>query len=40
VDSRDFATLFSYALPHAAEPLGRIGFRVKQSGTGAIVDAN
>ncbi|MCJ0906089.1 Z1 domain-containing protein [Rhodococcus sp. ARC_M6] len=40
VDSRDFATLFSYALPHAAEPLGRIGFRVKKSGTGAIVDAN
>ena len=25
---------------YAAEPLGRIGFRVKQSGTGAIVDAN
>ncbi|WP_242484725.1 MULTISPECIES: hypothetical protein [unclassified Rhodococcus (in: high G+C Gram-positive bacteria)] len=40
VDSRDFATLFSYALPQAAEPLGRIGFRVKQSGTGAMVDAN
>ncbi|MGC0363083.1 hypothetical protein ABH922_001067 [Rhodococcus sp. 27YEA15] len=39
VDPREFATLFSYALPQASEPLGRIGFRVKQSGAGAIVDA-
>ncbi|MHA4850958.1 MULTISPECIES: Z1 domain-containing protein [unclassified Rhodococcus (in: high G+C Gram-positive bacteria)] len=39
VDPSDFATLFSYALPYAAEPLGRIGFRVKKSGAGAIVDA-
>ncbi|MGU3435069.1 Z1 domain-containing protein [Actinomycetes bacterium M1A6_2h] len=39
VDPRDVATLFSYALPYAAEPKPRIGFRVKTAGAGAIVDA-
>ncbi len=40
VDPRDVATLFSYALPYAAEPTPRVGFRVKASGAGAIVDAD
>lgn len=38
IDPQDLATLFSYALPRAAEPKGRVGFRVKKTG-GAIVDA-
>ncbi|MCC8928916.1 Z1 domain-containing protein [Rhodococcus sp. I2R] len=39
VNPRDFATLFSYALPYASEPDPRVGFKVKKSGAGAIVDA-
>ncbi|WP_072804246.1 Z1 domain-containing protein [Rhodococcoides yunnanense] len=39
VNPLDFATLFSYALPYASEPNPRVGFRVKKSGAGAIVDA-
>lgn len=39
VSPMDFATLFSYALPYASEPNPRVGFRVKKSGSGAIVDA-
>lgn len=39
VDPVDFATLFSYALPYAAEPTPRVGFRVKKDGQDAIVDA-
>ncbi|MDY6808084.1 MAG: Z1 domain-containing protein [Actinomycetota bacterium] len=39
VDSRDIATLFSYALPYAAYPTPTVGFTVKESGAGAIVDA-
>lgn len=39
VSPLDFATLFSYALPYASEPSPRVGFRVKKSGAGAIVDA-
>jgi len=39
VDPGDFATLFSYALPYLAEPTPRIGFRVRQPGPDAIVDA-
>ena len=34
----DIATLFSWALPYAAAPNGRIGFRTRKSGGGAIVD--
>lgn len=39
VNPLDFATLFSYALPYASEPNPRVGFKVKKSGAGAIVDA-
>ena len=39
-DPRDVATLFSYALPFAAEPTPKVGFTVRRSGAGAIVDAN
>lgn len=39
VNPVDFATLFSYALPYAAEPTPRVGFRVKKDGQDAIVDA-
>ncbi|WP_188587485.1 Z1 domain-containing protein [Gordonia jinhuaensis] len=39
VDPRDVATLFSYALPYAACPQPRIGFRVHAADAGAIVDA-
>jgi hypothetical protein len=38
-DPRDIATLFSYALPFAAEPTPKVGFTVRRSGAGAIVDA-
>ncbi|SNS98193.1 Z1 domain-containing protein [Rhodococcoides kyotonense] len=38
-DPGDFATLFSYALPYLAEPTPRIGFRLRQPGVQAIVDA-
>lgn len=38
VDPRDVATLFSWAVPRAAAPLGRIGFKVRKKGCGAIVD--
>ena len=34
----DIATLFSWALPYAAAPGGRIGFRTRKSGAGAIID--
>lgn len=33
----DVATLFSWALPYAAAPGGRIGFRTRKSGAGAII---
>ncbi|MFT4041689.1 MAG: Z1 domain-containing protein [Gordonia sp. (in: high G+C Gram-positive bacteria)] len=39
VNPRDVATLFSYALPYAADPSPKIGFTTKQSGAGAIIDA-
>jgi hypothetical protein len=38
VAARDIASLFSWALPYAAAPSGRIGFRTRRSGAGAIVD--
>jgi hypothetical protein len=38
VAARDVATLFSYALPYAAAPIGRIGFKTRKSGGGAIID--
>lgn len=38
-DPGDFATLFSYALPYLAEPTPRVGFRLRQPGVQAIVDA-
>jgi hypothetical protein len=38
VDPRDIATLFSYALPRAAAPNGRIAFAVKRKDGGPIVD--
>ena len=38
VSPGDIATLFSYALPYAAAPTGRIGFRTRKSGGGAIID--
>jgi hypothetical protein len=34
----DIASLFSLALPYACAPRGRIGFRTRKSGAGAIVD--
>jgi len=33
----DVATLFSWALPYAAAPNGRIGFQARKSGAGAII---
>ena len=39
VDPRDVATLFSYALPYAADPAPKIGFTTRRSGAGAIIDA-
>jgi hypothetical protein len=33
----DVATLFSWALPYAAAPNGRIGFKARKSGAGAII---
>jgi hypothetical protein len=38
VPPADIATLFSWALPYAAAPGGRIGFRTRKSGGGAIID--
>jgi hypothetical protein len=38
VASADVATLYSYALPYAAAPTRRIGFRTRKSGAGAIID--
>jgi hypothetical protein len=38
VPPSDIATLFSWALPYAAAPGGRIGFRTRKSGGGAIID--
>ena len=38
VSSSDIATLFSWALPYAAAPGGRIGFRTRKSGGGAIIN--
>lgn len=40
VDSADVATLFSLSFPKAAAPVGRIGFKVKVPGAGAIVARN
>lgn len=37
VDPTDVATLFSLSFPKAAAPVGRIGFKVKVPGAGAIV---
>ncbi|MEV0106228.1 Z1 domain-containing protein [Nocardia sp. NPDC050799] len=37
VDPKDIATLFSYALPKAAAPGGRIGFAAKKKGRGLVV---
>lgn len=37
VDPTDVASLFSMALPYACAPTGRIGFRTRKSGAGAIV---
>ncbi|WP_231912167.1 Z1 domain-containing protein, partial [Rhodococcus sp. HS-D2] len=37
VDPRDIATLFSYALPKAAAPGGRIGFAAKKRGNQLVV---
>jgi hypothetical protein len=34
----DIATIFSWALPYAAAPTGRIGFKTQKSGAGAIID--
>src|SRR5262249_51800952 len=34
----DVASLFSLALPYECAPAGRIGFRTKKSGGGAIID--
>lgn len=39
IDPSDLATLFAYALPFDANPLPRVGFRVRSQGGGAIVDA-
>jgi hypothetical protein len=36
----DVATLFSWALPFAAAPGGRIGFRTRKKDAGAIIDAS
>lgn len=36
--SKDVASLFSLALPYECAPTGRIGFRTRKSGAGAIVD--
>ncbi|MGY1701418.1 Z1 domain-containing protein [Geodermatophilus sp. SYSU D00766] len=33
----DVATLFSYALPYLSAPVGRIGFKTRKSGAGAII---
>lgn len=38
VPARDVASLFSYALPYATAPSGRIGFKTRKSGAGAIID--
>jgi hypothetical protein len=38
IDPGDLATLFSYALPFAADPNPRVGFSVRQAGGAAIVD--
>ncbi|WP_231127940.1 Z1 domain-containing protein [Mycobacterium colombiense] len=38
VSPTDVATIFSWALPYAAAPGGRIGFRTRKSGGGAIID--
>ena len=38
VSPSDVATLFSWALPYDAAPGGRIGFRTRKSGGGAIID--
>ena len=38
VSPSDVATLFSWALPYYAAPGGRIGFRTRKSGGGAIID--
>lgn len=40
VSARDIATLFSWALPYEAAPGGRIGFRTRKSGAGAIIDTS
>ncbi len=37
VDPKDIATLFSYALPHAAAPGGRIGFAAKKKTNKLVV---
>lgn len=37
VDPKDIATLFSYALPKAAAPGGRIGFAAKKKGSKLVV---
>jgi hypothetical protein len=34
----DIASLFSYALPYLSAPSGRIGFKTRKSGAGAIID--
>jgi hypothetical protein len=39
VDPRDVATLFSWAMPYDSAPSGRVGFKSRKSGAGAIVDA-
>lgn len=39
VKAVDVATLFSYALPYAADPTPKIGFTVRKEGAGAIIDA-
>jgi hypothetical protein len=38
VNARDIATLFSWALPYAAAPGGRIGFRTRKRNAGPIID--
>ena len=38
VDPGDVASLFSFALPYDCAPLGRIGFKTRKSGAGAIID--
>ncbi|MDT0276656.1 Z1 domain-containing protein [Blastococcus goldschmidtiae] len=38
IPSADIASLFSYALPYLSAPSGRIGFKTRKSGAGAIID--